>query len=100
MGPTIEALTIYPAAWAALVHGLAEGIAYGLAIIASVLVVSVVLIVGFGGRRQTEAASAQRPPEPHASALSELDGLVPLVLAPRRSVCARRRRRPCQRVTA
>lgn len=101
MDPTIEALTIYPAAWAALFHGLAEGIAYGMAIIASVLVVSVVLTACLGGRRQSEDdALAPRTPEPRASAPHDLSGLVPLVLAPRRPVCARRRRRPCQRVTA
>jgi hypothetical protein len=105
MDPTIEALTIYPAAWAALFQGLAEGIAYGMAIIASVVVVSVVLTACLGGRRQTVCAPTPRTPEsltpePRASALSELSGLVPLVLAPRRPACARRRRRPCQRVTA
>jgi hypothetical protein len=101
MDPTIEALTIYPAAWAALFQGLAEGIAYGLASIAGVLVVSVVLIACLGGRQQAESAPAPLMPEPRAGAVSDLDGLVPLVLAPRRPICARRcRRQPCQRVTA
>lgn len=101
MDPTIEALTIYPAAWAALFHGLAEGIAYGMAIIASVLVVSVVLSACLGSRRQTEDdRPAPRTPEPRAGALPDLSGLVPLDLTPRRPVCARRRRRqPCQRVS-
>jgi hypothetical protein len=55
MDPTIEALTIHPAAWAALFQGLAQGVAFGAAVIASVLVVTVVLIACFGGRKQAEA---------------------------------------------
>jgi hypothetical protein len=54
MDPTIEALTIHPAAWAALFRGLAEGIAYGLAIVASVMVVTTVLLGWLGGRSRAE----------------------------------------------
>jgi hypothetical protein len=107
MDPTIEALTIHPAAWAALFQGLAEGIAYGLAVVASVLVVIVAVVGCFGGRKQAEetldhvavpfgeqvlVAAAPRP------APRELRGLVPMVWTQHR-VHATRRRRPCQRVT-
>jgi hypothetical protein len=49
MDPTIEVLTIHPAAWAALFQGLAEGIAYGLAIGAT-LIVAAVALVSWRGR--------------------------------------------------
>jgi hypothetical protein len=77
MDPTIEALTIHPAAWAALIEGLAEGVAYGSAMVASVLVVAVVLAVSLGGRGEAEEAGVR---------VAE--------------TAARRRRRACRRLSA
>lgn len=51
MDPTIEVLTIYPAAWAALFQGLAEGLIYGLVGIATAAIVATVLIVTLGSLR-------------------------------------------------
>ena len=45
MDPTIEMLTIYPAAWAALFQGLAEGLIYDLVGMATAAIVATVLIV-------------------------------------------------------
>jgi len=54
MDPTIEALTIHPAAWAAFLQGLAEGVAYGVAVVAGGLVVIVVSIACLGGRQSAD----------------------------------------------
>ena len=51
MDPTIEVLTIYPAAWAALFQGLAEGLIYGLVGIATAAIAATVLIVTVGSLR-------------------------------------------------
>lgn len=51
MDPTIEVLTIYPAAWAALFQGLAEGLIYGLVGVATAAIVATVLIVTMGSLR-------------------------------------------------
>jgi hypothetical protein len=85
MDPTIEALTIHPAAWAAFLQGLADGVAYGVAVVAGGLVVIVVSIACLGGRKSAE---------------DDLDAATePMVWGPRRSQGARRRRRVCQRRT-
>ena len=109
MDPTIEALTIHPAAWAALFQGLAQGIAYGLAIVASVLVVIVAVVGCVGGRKRAEATldSVAVPfgeqiliaATPQA-APRELRGLVPMVWTQHRAHATRRRRRPCQQRVA
>ena len=51
MDPTIEALTIYPAAWAALFQGLAEGLIYGIVGMATAAILATVLIVTMGSLR-------------------------------------------------
>lgn len=51
MDPTIEVLTIYPAAWAALFQGLAESLIYGLVGMATAAIVATVLIVTLGSLR-------------------------------------------------
>ncbi len=102
MDPTIEALTIHPAAWAALLQGLAEGVAYGAAAIGSVLVVTVVSIAGLGGRKAAEG-DLDRAPEPQIAVAGpegesrDLGGIVPTVWGTPRVTGARRRRRVCQR---
>lgn len=87
MDPTIEALTIHPAAWAALLQGLAEGVAYGAAAIGSILVVTVVSIACLGGRK---AAADDLHPAGEG-------GIVPTIWGAPRVTGARRRRRICQR---
>src|SRR6266511_1217319 len=112
MDPTIEALTIYPAAWAALLQGLVEGVAYGAAVVASVLVVTVVLIACLGGRKQAEEAldgPAEQVVAPVAepglgtaavfSAPLDPGVVVPMVWEPRRVHATRRPRRVCQRAS-
>jgi hypothetical protein len=54
MDPTVAALTIYPAAWAALFQGLAEGIAFGLAAAASVAVIVTAVVGSLGGRERVQ----------------------------------------------
>ena len=51
MDPTIEVLTIYPAAWAALFQGLAEGLILGLVGVATVAIGVTVIIVSMGSLR-------------------------------------------------
>src|SRR5262249_20672552 len=107
MDPTVEALAIYPAAWAALFQGLADGLAYGLAIVASLLVLTVVLAACLGGNDASERPAAAAPAPvvaPTANGVlagtvpyrapGELDGVVRLVWGPRRPRATRRRRRP------
>ena len=87
MDPTIEALTIHPAAWAALFQGLAEGIAYSLAIVASGLVASTALLGRISQPPRADEA-------PHASGTS-----VPALIVQRRTQATRRRpHHGCQRV--
>ena len=99
MDPTIEALTIHPAAWAALFQGLAEGIAYGLAGIASTLVVIAAVLVWFGGQSRGEEGAnsraeqvAEQPPAveyPLAAYVSpSLNDLAPFPHAPAAAVGA------------
>jgi hypothetical protein len=63
MDPTVDVLTIYPAAWAALFQGLAEGLVVGLVGFASVALVATVLAVclsGLAGHREEEPAVGTR----------------------------------------
>lgn len=48
MDPTVDVLTIYPAAWAALFSGLAEGLIFGLVGLATAALVLTVLAVALG----------------------------------------------------
>ena len=98
MDPTIEALTIHSAAWAALLQGLAEGVAWGVAVVASVPVVTVVAIACLGGR-QAAGDGEDQTTEPADGAPSSLSGIVPTVWAAGRTHGVRRRRRVCQRAT-
>jgi hypothetical protein len=50
MDPTIDVLTIHPAAWAALLEGLARSLIYGLTIIATLVVVMTTLFGSFERR--------------------------------------------------
>jgi hypothetical protein len=108
MDPTIEALTIYPAAWAALLEGLIHGLAYGLAIIASILVIVAALLACLGGRARAAerlvgvtsgaegAWSFPAPVDPApvgGRAPHSLGGLVPAVWSQHRTPAGRRRRR-------
>jgi hypothetical protein len=61
MDPTMSALTIHPAAWMALFQGLATGVAYGLAIVAGVLVVSATLLGGLSSREEPEQPVTSLP---------------------------------------
>jgi len=62
MDPAIQALTIRPADWAALLGGIVEGISYDFAAIACIGVAMAVLTSAFG--RRTEAAQpAEAGPE-------------------------------------
>ena len=96
MDPTIEALTIHPAAWAALFQGLAEAIAYSLAVFASILVGIVALFGWFGSRPDAEEA-------PAAPAIGDaprgLGGIGPVLVIQGQTHATRRRPRPsCRRV--
>ena len=51
MDPTIEVLTIYPAAWAALFQGLAQSLIYGLVGVATIAILLTVLTVTLGSLR-------------------------------------------------
>jgi hypothetical protein len=51
MDPTIDVLTIYPAAWAALFQGLAESLIYGIVGMATAAITATVLVVTLGGLR-------------------------------------------------
>lgn len=51
MDPTVDVLTIYPAAWAALFQGLAEGLIYGLVGMATAAITATVLVVTMGNLR-------------------------------------------------
>ena len=98
MDPTIEALTIHPAAWAALFQGLAEAIAYGLAVLASILVLMVALFGWLGHRPDAEEAPAG-PALPRIP--SGLASLGPVLLVQHQVRVARRRPRPgCRRRAA
>ena len=98
MDPTIEALTIHPAAWAALFQGLAEAIAYGLAVFASILVLMVALFGWLGNR----AGADESPAAPALPGLpSGLGSLGPVLLVQQQVRVARRRPRPgCRRRAA
>lgn len=48
MDPTVDVLTIYPAAWAALFAGLAEGLVFGLVALSTAALVVTVLAVILG----------------------------------------------------
>jgi hypothetical protein len=108
MDPTIEALTIQPAAWAALFRGLAEGIAYGLAVAASVAIGVGAVLDWLGGRGRSEvtldglastavegASTLWRPGvDPRRQ-----PGIVTVVWSQRQARTTRRRPRPgCRRL--
>ena len=98
MDPTIEALTIHPAAWAALFQGLVEALAYTLAVVASLLLVMAALFGWLGNRAGAEES-------PAALALAEaprgLGSLGPVLLVQRQARATRRRPRPgCRRRAA
>jgi len=98
MDPTIEALTIHPAAWAALFQGLAEAIAYSLAVLAGILVVMVALFDWLGHRPDAEEAPAGPA---LVDATRGLGGLLPTLAVQRQVPVARRRPRPgCRRRAA
>ena len=98
MDPTIEALTIHPAAWAALFQGLAEAIAYGLAVLAGILVLMVALFGWLGHRPDAEEV----PTGPAiVDATRALGGLLPTLAVRHQAHVARRRPRPgCRRRAA
>jgi hypothetical protein len=100
MDPTIEALTIYPAAWAALLQGLVDGVVFGAAVIASVLVVTVVLIACLGGRSETKDGLDEVAEEvvAHVAEPRAPGSVMPMAWGPRQ-LHATRRRQVCQRAS-
>ncbi|MGE3271643.1 MAG: hypothetical protein AB7P40_23025 [Chloroflexota bacterium] len=89
MDPAVDVLTIYPAAWAALFQGLAEGLTYGLVGVASAILLAAVV---------TSALSRRYMVGPTLESLAEtspdgLDSIVPAVYRPIRQHGRRRRRR-------
>ncbi|MCC7368971.1 MAG: hypothetical protein IT306_11140 [Chloroflexi bacterium] len=61
MDPTASILSIYPAAWAALFQGLAEGLVFGLVVIASLALLTAVLAVSLSGLGAAARGAAQLP---------------------------------------
>jgi len=110
MDPTIEALTIHPAAWAALFQRLAETIAYSMAVVATILVAIVALFGWLGNRPDAEEAPAaptigSTPRGPVDAPRGPVDaprglGVIgPVLLIQRQTHAARRRPRTgCRRV--
>ena len=99
MDPTVAALTIYPAAWAALFQGLAEGLTYGLATVASGALIVTAVVGGLGGRARAEVtvdgvAEAVITPAPRR--LNDL-GAVLVIQRPSALAARRQPRRACQR---
>ena len=88
MDPTVDVLTIYPAAWAALFQGLAEGLIYGLVGVASVAIAATVLTVTVGGC----CAARPVPGGLAGPSASQLATIVPAAWRPARQQARRRRR--------
>ena len=79
MDPTTSILTIYPAAWAALFQGLAEGLVFGMVVIASLALLMAVLAVSLSGLGAVVQGTVRLPSLP-GSQDEELAGIVNLAV--------------------
>jgi len=101
MDPTIQALTINPADWAALIDGFVEGLGFGIVGLACLVVIAAALIAGLGRRSDQTGSSLDDLASPvwqsaallGTTAPHELRGVVPMVTGPCALQAGRRRRR-------
>lgn len=105
MDPAIQALTIRPADWAALLEGFVEGLSYEFGVLVCIAVLGAVLFAILGRRSVAPEASAEEPAgpawqaAPFGVARPQLSGSVVAVasgpyavrLGRRQGQCARRR---------
>ena len=101
MDPTIQALTINPADWTALIDGFVEGLGVGITGLACLVVIAAALIACLGRRSDQTGSPRETLASPvwqsaallGTTAPHELRGIVPMVTSPCALQAGRRRRR-------
>ena len=100
MDPTIQTLTINPAAWTALIDGFVAGLGLGIAGLACLVVIAAALIACLGRCSDQTGSSLEGLASPvwqsaallGTTAPHELRGIVPVVTSPCALQAGRRRR--------
>lgn len=84
MDPTTSILSIYPAAWAALFQGLAEGLVFGMVVIASLALLTAVLAVSLSGLGAVARGTVRLPSLSASPSDEDLAGIVNLAVVRQR----------------